>query len=156
SGLLTTRLLTPILLATQGAVMAGRIGFALSVVIFVAKITAAWPTSQARLYTALYAPGRRAVLIGLFWRTGSRSTILSIALCLGLTCLLLAAQAQSDHIADRLPEWPVTAILMASTAGTHIAYCFAIFLRAQRTDPVLVPSMLLSIPAVLAYWTAAH
>jgi hypothetical protein len=37
-----------------------------------------------------------------------------------------------------------------------MAYCFAIALRSQRCDPVVLMNLLLSFPALAAFWVAAH
>jgi hypothetical protein len=82
-GVLTTRLLTPLLLATQGATAAGRVGLALTFAGTIIAITSAWPLSQTALYSALYHQGRGRELIAVFYRTWLASLLLAAFLCLG-------------------------------------------------------------------------
>jgi hypothetical protein len=155
-GLLTTRLLTPLLLAAQGAATAGRVGLALSLTISIVGITSAWPTSQTALYTALYHQGRLAELIATFRSTCLRSLLLSIGLCLGVGLACEALRHGSVHMAARLPETGVLWLILAAAVVAHLSYSFAILLRTRRTDPVVFANLLFTVPALAAYWVGAH
>jgi hypothetical protein len=155
TGLVTTRLLTPVLLATQGASTAGRVGVALTLAIALMGITSAWPVSQTALYTALYHQGRAAELRAVFRSTSLRSTLLSATLCAGAGILCEIMRAFSPHMAVRLPDSVVLWILLAAAPLGHLTVCFAILVRSQRRDPVVVANFLLTIPTLIAYWFAA-
>jgi len=155
-GLLTTRLLTPLLLATQGAAAAGRIGLILALGIVIVATTSAWPLSQTALYAALYHQGRGKELIALFRRTLLASTALAVLFSAGAGVFCEALRAVSPHMATRLPSSQVLWLVLAAPPFGHMAYCFAIVLRSQRRDPVVIPNLLLSFPALVAYWYAAR
>jgi len=155
AGLATTRLLTPILLVTNGAPTAGRIGLGLSLVAAIAAVTSAWPQSEAALYAQLYHEGRRAELFGRFRRTCLWSLVLSLSLAVSAGVAVAVLRALSDHLADRLPNGEVLWLLLPAVPLTHATYSLAIMIRSQRDDPVLIANLLYSGLLLSALWWAA-
>jgi hypothetical protein len=155
SGLLTTRLLTPILFAAQGAATAGRLGFVIAVALSMISITAAWPLSKSALYSSLYHQGLATRLLADFRMTLIRSALLALAfvLAVGVTCEIL--RRNSAHMANQLPEPAALWLILLIAVCGHLTYSFAILIRAQRKDPVVVVNFFLNFPALAACWIAA-
>jgi hypothetical protein len=151
-GLLTTRLLTPLLLAAQGAVIAGKVGLILSLGSTALSVTSAWPISQTALYASLYHQGNLGELTAVFRRTLFASTSLAAACFLGTGILCEVFRAISPHIDARLPSSAILWPILASGVLAHMAYCFAILLRCQRCDPVVVPNAVLAVITLIVYW----
>ena len=156
SGLLTTRLLTPFLLASQGPATAGRVGLILSLGIAIIGTTTAWPLSHTALYVSLYHQGRTKELISSFRSTCIRSTALSMLFCIGAGALCEILRLSSPHMAARLPEHGTLWLILAVSPLGHLSASFAIFLRSRRQDPVVFPNLLLALPALISLWLAAH
>src|SRR6266404_404325 len=155
-GLISTRLLTPMLFAAQGAATAGRVGLALSLAISIVGISSAWPLSQTALYTALYHQGRASELKSVFISTCRRSLLLSVGICFGVGIACEVLRHESGHMAARLPDSEPLWLILGAAVMAHLSYCFAILLRARRTDPVVFAYLIFTIPALVAYWFAAH
>jgi hypothetical protein len=155
-GLITTRLLTPILLANQGAAVAGRMGLVLTLGAVIMAITSAWPLSQASLYTSLYYVGRGAELLLVFKRTLLYSLLLALGFTLGAGVLCEVLINYSLHVSARLPPISALWLILGVSPVGHITYSLGTLLRSQRRDPVVLPNLCLSIPTVAAYWYAAH
>ncbi|MEO9212997.1 MAG: hypothetical protein ABI242_07620 [Caulobacteraceae bacterium] len=152
-GLLTTRLLTPILLATEGASAAGRVGLILALGSVITAATVAWPLSQTSIYAALYQEGRGKDLSLIFRKTFVQSTALSISLFLLAAIACVLAVETNPHLARQLPEPPVIWVVLLASPFAHISSCCAVFLRSQRHDPVVIPNLVLALPtlAILTY-----
>ncbi len=156
SGLLTTRLLTPILLATQGALVAGQVGIAISIALAIVGITSAWPLSQTALYTKLFQGGQGRQLHSIFAATLFRSSLLALAITAGTGATCEDSRSYSTHVRERLPSSLVLWLVLAAALSAHAAYSFAIFLRARRTDPAVLANVLCNIPALACYWFSAQ
>jgi hypothetical protein len=59
-------------------------------------------------------------------------------------------------VAERFPSSIVIWIILVAIPLGHLTICFAIAVRAQREDPVVVPNMLLAIPALALLFIAAQ
>ena len=145
-GLGTTRLLTPILLITEGAISAGRVGLVLALGAVIISATVAWPLSQTALYAALYESGDLESFTALLKRTFVRSTLLSVAVFVAGSLAGQFLAPLSLHMAARLPEPVVIWLILAACPMAHVSSFFAITLRSQRHDPVVIPNLVLAVP----------
>ncbi len=155
TGLLTTRLLTPLLLAAQGAVVAGQVGLILSLAYLLVATASVLPLSQSGLYARLFHERRGGDLRVAFGRTfalGFGIALISVAGA-GLACVLLAHY--SPFMAARLPEAAVIWLVLASAPVGYAAACFAIVLRSQRRDPGAIPNLILTGPILALLVMAA-
>lgn len=156
AGLLATRLLTPLLLAMQGAAAAGQMGLILAGGLLITTVTAVWPFSQTAVYAALYHRRQGRELDALFRRTLTATTALSVAgvVLAGGLCEVL--REISPHMAARLPGSTVTWLILAAAPFAHVSQCCALVLRSQRHDPVAVVNLALTVPALAVYALAAR
>ncbi|HEY2481987.1 MAG TPA: hypothetical protein VGI30_07310, partial [Caulobacteraceae bacterium] len=155
TGLITTRLLTPVILVTQGAVSAGRIGLMLALASTIVAATTAWPLSETALYAALHQAGNNEELLRRFRLTSLRSTALSIFFCVTSDILCNVLRTFSSHMADRLPSPIVIHFILATPPLANIAICFAIFIRARRSDPAVISNLLLGLLSLAGLFAAA-
>lgn len=156
SGIITTRLLTPILLVTNDAVTAGRIGLGLSLTGVISAATAAWPQSETALYVQLFHERSFARLFQRFRNTCAKS----LAVCVVVSVLAgLAVALLRDlrpDLASKLPSLSVLVPLLAAAPLTHLTYALAIALRSQRDDPVVMSNSVFSVLLLLVFWWAAR
>lgn len=156
TGLLATRLITPLLLATQGATTAGQLGLVLALALLVTATASVWPLSQTGLYTSLFHQGRDEDLKRVFGRTFMIVTALALLAFAGGGMLLILLRDFSPYMAARLPEPAVIWLILAVGPISNATACLAIVIRAQRKDPGVIPNLLLTVPAVAVLWLAAQ
>jgi hypothetical protein len=156
SGYFIFRAFAPIVLLEQGAVAAGRFGLAISLMNLLIAVSSAWPLSQAARYAAMNAAGRFDELRHDFPRMVAASTLLAcFAAAAGVAAITQAARL-GVAVAMKLPDPTTTALVIAAAVFHHVVSCFAVFLRAEGREPLLIASVAGSIVTVLAIWAAAH
>jgi uncharacterized MnhB-related membrane protein len=155
AGLLTTRSLIPLLLATEGAVLAGRVGLALNLCFTILGITSAWPLSQTAVYAAWYEQRQVDSLLALLRATFLKSLLLSFGLCLAAGLAVEVLRAVDVAMTERLPGTVVLVLILAAAVAGHATYCFAIYLRARRSDPVVFANLVFTIPTLIILWVSA-
>ena len=156
AGLLTTRLLTPILLAVQGAAAAGQIGLVLVLAYLMTATASVLPLSQTALYASLYHQGKRGELKQAFRRTFAVGTALAMLFFVGVAAACGLIREHSPYMAARLPETQVIWLVLAITPISHVSNFFAIAIRSQRKDPGVIPNLLLTLPSLVIIWLAAR
>lgn len=156
SGFLIFRAFTPIILFEKGPVSAGQFGLAISAMNLLIAISTSWPMSQAARYSTLFASGRfqelRREFPTMFWA----STALAAAAAAALSIVLWWARQRGILFALRLTDPVTTTIILATAVVHHAVICFAMFLRAEGREPLLVPSVLGGAVTVLCIWLTAH
>ena len=150
AGFLIYQLFAPTLLATQGAEVAGRFGMTVAVTNGLLSVTTGWLNSQAPRFGVLVAARDYPTLDQDFGRTFWRSSALAAAGAVALVCGLMLGQFFTPRLASRLlPLLPFT-LFAVSAVINHFVFAFAIYLRAHRREPLLLPSV---VGAVV--WAAA-
>lgn len=156
TGLLTTRLITPLLLATQGAATAGQMGLVLALAFLIIATASVWPLSQSGLYTSLFHQRRGEDLKRAFGRTFLIAMALAVAGFAAAGLLLTLLEKYSPYMAARLPGPAVIWLLLAVAPVANAASCLAIVIRSQRKDPGVIPNLLLTLPTLAVLWLAAQ
>jgi hypothetical protein len=156
SGFLIFRSFSPIVLLEKGPVAAGQFGLAISFMNLLIAVTTAWPLSQAAHYAALNASGGHAELRRSFptmlWASSAFSVMATAILVAGLA----EARVLGISVALRLPDMTTTTFILATAIIHHFVACFAVFLRAEGREPLLVASVAGSIGTVAIVWATAH
>lgn len=156
SGFLIFRAIPPIILLEKGPVTAGQFGLAISLMNLLIAITSAWPMSHAAHYSTLLARGESGTLRrefpGLLWA----STGLAIVAAASSIAVLWWARQRGFTFALRLTDPATTAIILAASVAHHIVVSFAMFLRAEGREPLLIPSVIGGVVTVSALWLTAH
>ncbi len=155
SGLITTRLLTPVLLVTNDAATAGRIGLGLSLTGVISAASAAWPQSETALYVQLFHERSHARLFARFRSTCTRSLVVCVAASVAAGAAVAVMRDLRPDLAIRLPSLGVLVPLLAAAPMTHLTYAFAIAIRSQRNDPVVMSNSIFSVLVLIMFWWAA-
>jgi hypothetical protein len=156
SGLLTTRLLTPMLLAAQGAAVAGQVGLMLALAYMLTATASVLPLSQSGLYVRLYHEGRGIDLNAAFRRTFTAGIALAILSFIGAGVFCTLLRGYSEHMATRLPEPVVIWLVLAIAPIGFVTSCLATVMRAQRDDPAVIPNLVLTLPVLVVLGLAAQ
>jgi hypothetical protein len=156
AGILLFRALTPVVLAEQGAVAAGRFGFSLALMNIWLSLTAVWPASQtARLGTALNQENLTS-LRQIFRSMLAGSTAFAFAGAIAALAALWLLELASPVFASGYAGLAATGFLLAAAVIHHLLICIAVLLRSERRDPLLPFSIGGSLFTLCIVWLAAH
>lgn len=147
---------SPILLLEQGAVPAGQFGLAVSMMNLLIAISSAWPMSRAARYAALNASRRFDELRHDFPVMLTFSTALSVLGAASLSAALWQSRRLGFAFALKLPDTLTTSLVVATAVVHHVIACFAVYLRAEGREPLLVASVAGSVATGVAIWLTAH
>lgn len=156
AGFLIFRAFTPIVLVEQGAVAAGQFGLAIALMNLLIAVSSSWPLSQAARYATMYASGRYRELRHDFPRMLWGSTALCAAATVSLGFALWEARKMGLAFAMKLPDPITTFVIIATAIVHHFVAAFAVFLRAEGREPLLIASVIGGIMTVVAIWLVGY
>jgi hypothetical protein len=84
------------------------------------------------------------------------STALAVVAAASTLGVLWWTRQRGFTLALRLTDPGATAIILAAAVAHHIVVCFAMFLRAEGREPLLIPSVIGGLVTVSAIWFTAH
>ena len=146
------QLFNPVLFAYQGPVAAGQMGMSLSIAASIGAVAMAWINTKASPFGTLVARGEIEKLDALFFRTLWQSTTLLVCGATAFFVVLLAAGRYFPKLASRvLPPWAF-ALLLLTTIMSHINFSEALYLRAHKQEPFLIPTVTVAIMLGCATW----
>ena len=137
SGFLITQLFNPLLLASHGPVVAGRMGMSLQMIAAMNGAALAWITTKAPVYGQLIATRRRRDLDALFFRGLLQSSLVLVAGILAVLVALYAISASGLPYAARVLPFPEFALLCAACLANHVVVAEAVYLRAHKEEPFM-------------------
>jgi hypothetical protein len=139
SGYLVFQIFNPVLFAYQGPVAAGRMGMSLSITSALGVVAIAWMNTKASPFGTLIARREYGALDKIFFRTLKQSTALLAVGCAVVFTALLGAAHWLPRLASRvLTPWAF-GILLISAVSNHVVFSEAIYMRAHKQEPLLVP-----------------
>lgn len=149
----------PVLFDTQGPELAGRYGMTWQVMSNLMMVAYAYVRTRSPEFGRLIAEQRRDESNSAFQRVTAGSTMLLILLvasfCIGLSVATMINWPVAQKLAGRfLTPWTCVWFALA-VIPLHTTQCFAMYIRAQKFDPIWrvnLPSCLSF--ALLAYWAA--
>lgn len=142
SGYLLFQLFNPLLLATHGPIVAGKMGMSMQIFSALNGAAMSWISTKTPLYGQLIARKRRQELDHLFFRALTQSfalLLLGIAV-FGLMIYYLSKIDSSYH--TRLLEPHLLFLLALASLGNHIVFAEASYLRAHKEEPFMLLSVL--------------
>ena len=142
SGYFIFRTFSPLLFALHGPISAGQMGVSLSVTTAISAIALGWITTKAAPFGSLVARRDWAQMDRMFFPCLWQSTT---ALVLGegaFWVLRLGLHHGRNRLDSRLLDPLPLALLMGATVVSHVAAAQAIYLRAHKQEPFLLPSLL--------------
>jgi len=156
SGFLIFQAFNPIVLIEQGASVAGKFGMSLAMMNMLLLVTTVWPLSQVSRYVGLIAQRKFREAQRAFWRMLAGSSAFAALLVFGLLLALWWMSEKEISLASRLADLTTTSALLIAAVVHHVVICFAVLLRAERREPLLLASVFGSLFTVLAVWFAAR
>ena len=156
AGYFIFQLLTPIVFALNGARVAGQFGMTMAITNGLLVATTAWLNSQAPLYGRLIAQRQYAELNREFARAVASSFVVVVTAALAVIGVVALLAGRQHPVSARvLPPLPF-ALLMTSTVVNHLTFALAVYLRAHRKEPLLVPSVGGAILTALTVYITAR
>jgi hypothetical protein len=145
AGYIVLNLFNPAVYFYQGAEAAGRFGLGLSIANSVAGFMSVWLNCKVPLISALTAGEKYVELNALFKST--KQNTLAVALFAGIAALSLISLIKyiDPVVATRIPDNATLLVLVFATALQQYILTVAVFARAQKQEPLLVPSVLVAV-----------
>jgi hypothetical protein len=149
SGFFIAQSVVPIVLRQHGAAAAGRVGISLQIVMSINAVAFVWIGTRSSSYGALierkdFGTIRHQFLVA---SLGSLILILTMyAVAIGA----LAWAGEAKNIADRVLPFHFFVWMCLLGVANHVSYIFAVFLRALRTDPLWLVSILHGLVTTVA------
>jgi hypothetical protein len=145
SGYFIFSFFTPVVFRLEGPVSAGQMGMTWAIMTALLQMTVNWVSTKAPAFAALITHRNFAALDSLFWR--SMRQMLAISLFGGLVIWLGIAGLNAIHspYADRFLTPFTVAIFLMATLVSIVVGGLAVYLRAHKQEPYLIPSILTGI-----------
>ena len=155
SGFLVFQALTPLVLLAQGPEVAGRFGMSLAIMNMMLAVSSVWPLSQVSVFVSLLATGKTMAARVAFRRMFAASGAFACVLGVGLYGFLSLVIDRHWPLSDRMLDAASIAMLLAAAMVHHAGQCFAVVLRAQQSEPLLVANVVVGVLTVCATWICA-
>lgn len=155
-GYLSITTLMPLLFAYQGEVEAGKWGLTFSVFSQVSALGLSWITAQTPKLAALVARGERAALDREFFDASLKSTLLSAMACLALFAMIAGTRYFGIALSARLLDLPSAAMIGVATTALGLVYCFVVYVRAHKEEPLVASSLVIGALTTAAAFVASH
>lgn len=155
SGYFIFAIFNPLLFAYQGSVAAGRMGMSLTISGSVGVIAMAWMNTKASPFGNLVARNEINTLDRLFFRTLGQSVALCAAGAAVVFMGLLVVGPSYPKLAARvLTPWAF-GMLLLTTLVNQVIFSEALYLRAHKREPFLVPSVTGAFTTLGMTWVMA-
>ncbi len=146
-------LLTPVMLAYHGAVVAGQMGMTWTVVTAIQAAAGAWVQTRAPRFGILIQEERYLELDRVFRRV----TLVALAAMIvasGLFCLLLyGLQINAYRVVDRLLDLRTSSLFLLAAGVQLLANSLVYYVRAHKQEPFLVVSVISNcLVGATAWW----
>lgn len=156
SGFFVYQAFNPIILVEQGAAVAGRFGMSLAMMNMLILVSTVWPLSQVVRFVDLIGRVRFEELRAAFLRLLAASTLLAMCAAGAVFGAIWWMTRMNIPFAERFADLGTTGWLLAAAVVHHVIICFAVLLRAERREPLLVASVAGGVLTVVAVWIAAR
>jgi O-antigen/teichoic acid export membrane protein len=144
-GFLIYSLFNPVLFATQGAVIAGKMGATLTVLNGLTLLSLSWITTKVALYSNYVARKEFQVLNKSFTKN---ATISVVVFAIGSLVFILVVSFLREYMpsyADRFLDIPPLLIFTANQIVNVIAFAQGYYLRSFKQEPLFIPSMVMAV-----------
>ena len=150
SGYFIFQAFTPLVFAHQGAVEAGRLGIALSIFSSISVLGMSWVNASAPKMAQYIARGERAPLNSMFIIV-LRSAVIFTLLASVAFLLFVQILGQFHYgLAVRIASLPVLSCLAFAAVVNSFISAAAIYMRAHKVEPMLLPSIVGGVLCLLA------
>lgn len=152
SNYLAFSLFTPMTFYQHGAAEAGRIGMTLAAITGIQSVAIAWLQARAPMFGRLIARRQYPELNKLFRVT--TASILGVAVLgsIALLAIVVGLDAFAHPLGSRLLPPGTTAVFLLGSALVLVSASESTYLRAHKTEPVMVMSVVASVAIAVLIW----
>jgi O-antigen/teichoic acid export membrane protein len=152
SGYFIFQLITPITFSRFGPVVAGQLGFAISAMNSLLFVATTFTTAIAPRLSSLFHSGKIHEFNTLFDRSLKRSIAAIVILSQLFVLMVYLLSVFEMGIASRFLAWQSLLLYSFSVVVSAVVYCWAIYLRSQAIEPLVLQSMATAIFMVPLIW----
>ena len=155
SGYFIFQLITPIAFSRFGPEVAGQLGFAISAMNSILFVSTTFTSAVSPRLSALFHSFKIEEFNLLFDTSFRRSVIAILALSQLFVLALYLLSVFSQPFANRFLSWELALVYSPSVILTAIVYCWAIYLRSQAIEPLVLQSAITALVMAPVLWLAS-
>ncbi|MDP9902190.1 hypothetical protein [Variovorax ginsengisoli] len=155
SGYFIFQLFTPMIFSRQGAVEAGRLGISLSIFTAVTSVGMSWVAAKIPVFAGYIARGQRKELNLEFKSVLKRSIFFIVLACSAVVISVALLSYANVKFVSRLATIEVLVCLAIATIANGVVFAAAIYMRAHKEEPMLMPSLASGIAILGATYITA-
>jgi len=141
SGYFIFQLFTPVLFATEGASVAGKMGMTLQALNGISSLSMSWITTKVPLMSSLIAEGNYEKLDDIFNKTLSQLLVVIMGLIVIFIVTVSGFNYYGIQLGQRfLPILPLTLLGLVTIINQYI-FSWATYLRCHKQEPFLINSI---------------
>lgn len=142
SGYLIFQLFNPVLFATEGPVVAGKMGMTLAALNGISSISMSWISTKITLFSSLIAKREHKALDTIFNRTLKQLIVINATLLIAFIGLIKVLDALNSPFRDRFLNLTPIILLCVAAFINQIVYSWATYLRCHKEEPFLYISII--------------
>lgn len=142
AGYFTFQLFNPVVFAARGPVEAGRLGMSLSVALAINSGAMAWLVTKSPDFGELVSTKQWERLDALFKRVSRQAVAVAIAGYFTFAAIITFLRWIDHPFARRVVDGQSLFFLMVAALANLILFAQAVYLRANRDDPLMVISVI--------------
>jgi hypothetical protein len=155
SGYFIFQLITPIAFNRFGPEVAGHLGFAISAMNSILFVSTTFTSSVSPRLSTLFHSFRIEEFNLLFDASFRRSVIAVLALSQLFVLALYMLSIFNEPFANRFLSWDLALLYSPSVILSAIVYCWAIYLRSQAIEPLVIQSAITALVMAPVLWLAS-
>lgn len=145
-----SQMLTTLLFSCQGPQAAGRMGMSMSVITQLGTVGLSWMSTKASPFGNMIARGEIREVNRVFRRTLFQSTTLVAAGAFTVFLCVLFVGRNFPKFAVRLLPPSAFVLLLLTMVMNHVLSCEALYMRAHKKEPLIVPAVVVSVLLAIA------
>jgi hypothetical protein len=141
SGYFIFQLMNPVLFATEGPIIAGKMGMSLTALGGISSLSMSWITTKIPKLSGLVAQNKKAELNFLFDSTLKKLLYINLFLLLFFNIIIFIAQYYNVEASNRFLPVKFLSILSMVTFINQLIFSWATYLRCHKQEPFLLNSI---------------
>jgi len=142
SGYFIFQLFNPVLFATEGAAVAGKMGMTLAVLNGISGLSMSWISTKVPIFSSLISRKLYSELDSVFNKTLKNLNIVNTIFLIFFICLIVMLDYLGVKLRDRfLPILPLIALSFTVFLNQFV-FSWATYMRCQKQEPLLIQSII--------------